>query len=280
MEQNANKESFLKDFDSQEEVIQNDQSVLESGELGIYIPSKKIAIEFNGLYQHSEINIEDKKYHVKKWKECKEKDIRLIQIFEDQWKNKPEVVKSIIRNALGKNVRKVFARKTILKDVPKAEAKIFFDNNHLDGYSNSMAHFGLYLDDELVSCIAVRTPFTKRNSGFLEVSRFASLINTSVTGGFSKLMVRVKEYMREKNYKTLLTYADLKLGSEGKVYEDYGFEFQGYSIGEYWYTDMEKRYNRFRYRAQDGMTEKEYAKSKNVVRIYGVGSAKYILKLE
>ena len=36
----------------------------------------------------------DKYYHLKKLEDCEEKGIRLIQIFEDEWIFKQEIVKS------------------------------------------------------------------------------------------------------------------------------------------------------------------------------------------
>jgi len=69
------------------------------------------------------------------------------------------------------------------------------------------------------------------------------------------------------------------LGGEGKVYESCGFKFDGYTLGEYWYTDFQNRYHRFQYRAQKDMTGREYAFSEGVTRIYGVGSAKYFLEV-
>jgi len=56
-------------------------------ELDIYFPSKKIAVEFNGLYWHSELilNEDAPTYHVIKWNQCKKEGIQLFQIFEDEW---------------------------------------------------------------------------------------------------------------------------------------------------------------------------------------------------
>lgn len=76
--------------------MKNDKKVLNGKELDIYIPSKNLAIEYNGLYWHSDKatlekndipNKETRMYakyrHIEKTKLCKEKNIRLIHIFED-----------------------------------------------------------------------------------------------------------------------------------------------------------------------------------------------------
>lgn len=75
-------------------VEQNNKKLIGQ-ELDIYLPEHKLAIEHNGLYWHSE-KFCDKNYHINKLERCLEKGIRLITIFEDEWKNKKEQVKSII----------------------------------------------------------------------------------------------------------------------------------------------------------------------------------------
>jgi very-short-patch-repair endonuclease len=65
-----------------DQIIENSRKIIQPYELDIYIPKKKIAIEFNGLYWHSSER-KEKDYHYQKYKKCKEKGIKLIQIFED-----------------------------------------------------------------------------------------------------------------------------------------------------------------------------------------------------
>lgn len=68
----------------------NVRSLIDSHkEIDIYIPEKKLAIEYDGLYWHSSNDINPKsqgkhiEYHYDKYRLCKEKDIRLITIFEN-----------------------------------------------------------------------------------------------------------------------------------------------------------------------------------------------------
>lgn len=77
-------------------IFTNNRTVLDSGkELDIYLPDIKLAIEFDGLYWHSDKFL-DKNYHLRKTKECEEKEIHLIHIFEDEWINKKDIVKNKI----------------------------------------------------------------------------------------------------------------------------------------------------------------------------------------
>ena len=47
------------------EIIENNRHIISPMELDIYIPQKNLAIEFNGLYWHSEL-FRDKNYHFDK----------------------------------------------------------------------------------------------------------------------------------------------------------------------------------------------------------------------
>ncbi len=76
--------TFIKSFYSGE-VLENSRKIIPPFELDIYIPEKKLAIEYNGLYWHSEEKGKDKHYHKNKYNLCKDKDIRLITIFEDEY---------------------------------------------------------------------------------------------------------------------------------------------------------------------------------------------------
>lgn len=59
----------------------HNRSLIKPLELDIYIPSKNIAIEYNGNYWHSDLK-HDVYYHQTKSILCNEKGIRLIHVFE------------------------------------------------------------------------------------------------------------------------------------------------------------------------------------------------------
>ena len=66
------------------ECIRNSREIISPLELNLYYPEKKIAIEFNGYYWHSE-NGKPRDYHYNKFKLCKENNILLVSIFESAW---------------------------------------------------------------------------------------------------------------------------------------------------------------------------------------------------
>ena len=114
------------------EYIQRDRNVISPKELDIYIPSKKIAIECNGIYWHSYPNKEPN-FHIKKFQQCLDQGIQLISIWEDWVKTKPEIVKSIILSKLGIYSRIIYARKCNIVEVPSDICSKFLDENHIQG---------------------------------------------------------------------------------------------------------------------------------------------------
>lgn len=75
-------------------VIQNDRKIIAPKEIDLWIPNKNIAIEFNGNYWHDkEAWLLDLKEGTITTREstktalCKEKNIKLFHIWEDEWSN-------------------------------------------------------------------------------------------------------------------------------------------------------------------------------------------------
>lgn len=272
-------EREIKDFISSiydGQIEYNCRSIISPFEIDIYIPEFKIGFEYNGLYWHSEKN-KEKDYHQKKSLMAKEKGIAIFHIFEDEWRDKQEIVKSMIRYKIKKSLNKMMARKCVIEKIDKKEEKDFFEKNHISSYARSSFSFGLRFNNELVSMISFRNPLHKKNKT-IEICRFANKINTNVAGSFSKLLLFAKNEIIKMGYKEILSYADLRWGF-GEVYKNNGFKFEGYSEINYFYTNFKVRYNRFKFRAKDGTSEKEIAKQNKVCKIYSCGNSIFIMPL-
>ena len=77
-----------------------DRKILKGKELDIYVPSKRVAIEYNGNFYHCEYGGgKGPKHHLEKTLMCKENDVKLIQIFEDEYMERKEVVFNKIKPA-------------------------------------------------------------------------------------------------------------------------------------------------------------------------------------
>lgn len=80
------------------EVITNSKKMIAPYELDIFLPELNLALEFNGLYWHSEQSLKNKYYHFNKWKKCVDNNIVLVNIWEDDWKYTQDIAKSILQD--------------------------------------------------------------------------------------------------------------------------------------------------------------------------------------
>lgn len=201
----------------------NTRKIISPKELDIYLPDKKIAIEFNGIYYHRD----DKHGAKNKFELCEKNNIRLIQIFEDEWYFKENIVKSIIKSKLGLYDKKISGRKCLFRKIDNISvARKFLEDNHIQGSINGK-HFGLFYDDELVSIFTIGK---NRYSSGMELLRYATKLNTTVVGGFSKLLQNVKKIT---GISQLYTYADLRYSS-GDTYKKFGIFVKETVPGYYW----------------------------------------------
>lgn len=265
------------------EVISGNRSVITPLELDIYIPDLKIAIEYCGLYWHSELAGKDQKYHSNKHQSCQEKGVRLITVFEDEWLLKREIVKSRLINLISNTTRKIFARKCEVRLISSSIARQFCRDNHLQGAGLTRIAYGLYYDQDLVSVMSFARPNISKGSrskddGHWELTRFCTMLDTSVIGGASRLL---KAFIREHDPSQIISYADLRWNT-GKVYETIGFKRQGRSSPNYWYFQLpeSKRLHRFSLRKNSSddqsKTEWENRMDQGWNRIWDCGNDKWI----
>lgn len=133
------------------EVDANNRSILNGRELDIYVPSKNLAIEFNGLFWHSEKG----NYNtiVEKCDDCEKLGMRLINIFEDEWKDKEQVVKSLILGILNE-LPVINASECEIRNVEASQANNFIEENSLKNVKNCEVNLGLFKRNKLVSLMA------------------------------------------------------------------------------------------------------------------------------
>jgi hypothetical protein len=252
------------------EVLSRDRSVLKRKELDIYIPSKKLAIEYNGLYWHSE-RYAKPLAHYDKYKECREAGINLMGIFEDEWLNpdKQILIKEMIKNRLGIfPSNKVRASKLTVKKITKcSDVKYFFDKFHLDGYVKSSFGYGLYLEDSLISCAMFRKHI---GSGNWEISRFCSDYNYLVHGALGRILKNIDIKG------TIISYSNNRFSS-GNIYKTIGFEEKTITTQpSYWYTDNKVRIFRTKCKRINELDILEKYPTEQKQALGGVFSRKYL----
>jgi hypothetical protein len=206
---------FVKTLLPNQIIVQRDRSTINPYELDIVLPELKIAIEYCGLYWHSEISGNKSwDYHRTKFNLAKEKGYRLITIFSDEWNTRKEIVKSKLTSILGKTNERIFARKCVVKIVPRQDAVLFYNNYHIQGkLKKTGTSIGLYYDNELVAVGS----FVKKSETECELVRYASSIR--VVAGLSKI---IKYLEKNFTYTSIVSFADRRW-SEGVMYNSCGF---------------------------------------------------------
>lgn len=221
-------------------VEQHNKKILEGREIDLLVGAygsggeknsgEKIGIEFNGLLFHREglvehkykiVNTKTKNYHIEKSNLAASKGIRLYHVFENEYLEKPELVKNKLLNACGLNMgKKVNARDCVIKRISYNNTKDFLSKFHIQGYDNAPIRYGAWLDGELVG---VMTFLRGKVDGEFDLNRYATNYDYHVRGLASKML---KHFEREHSPSTLKTFADIRWTPDGKnnLYTKLGFE--------------------------------------------------------
>jgi len=264
-------------------VLSGNRSKIFPLELDIYIPSLELAIEYCGLYWHSELLGKNKDYHLNKVNQCRTKGIRLITIFEDEWFHSKEIVKSRLAAIIGRSEIKIGARKCTIQSLDNKTAKNFCQDNHIQGKGSAFKSYGLFYKDQLVSVMTFTKPNISKGArsvdrNIWEINRYCSLINYNVAGGASRLFAK---FINDSNPDHVISYSDLRW-SAGGVYNNLGFKHSHQTPPSYWYIDFNlcKRKHRFALRKnkQDdvNLTEWQNRQNQGWNRIWDCGNDKWI----
>ena len=244
-------------------------------EIDVYIPELKIGFEFNGLYWHSE-EWKDRWYHLKKTNYFKDRNIRIIHIWEDDWTFREEIIKSQINNWLGLTKNRVFARKCEIREISTKISTHFLNENHIQGKDRSMVKIGLYHNNELVSLMTFNKSEgrEKMEEGGWNLSRFCNRLDNNIIGGASKLL---NYFIKKYNPKRIISYSD-KDWSLGDLYFKLGFEVSHETKPDYKYIIKDKRSHKSKYRKSrlnTNLTESQFMIQSKLFKIWDCGKIKY-----
>jgi len=273
-------ENEIKQYLSEYKIVENTRTLISPYEIDIWLPDEGIAIEYCGLYWHSELNGKTKEYHINKYKQLKNQGIHLITIFEDEYVDNRELVLSMIDARLGKYDAVYNARSLDVKEISSSVLNSFLNKYHIQGSGRSQYRYGLYHGDELLSVMSfMRGEASRKNRSTWEINRYATKCGVRIRGGASRLFSR---FVKDVSPIEVISYADLRWG-EGKVYESIGFERLKDTVSNYWYIKNNayplKRWHRFGLRKNETddptLTEWENRIKQGWDRIWDCGSSKY-----
>ena len=251
------------------EIFTNNRNTLRGNkELDIYIPEKNLAIEFNGCYWHSKL-WKDNHYHQNKSKECLSKGIRLIHIYEDEWIYKRDIIKDILKTALGVFENKIYARKCEVRVVDKQTYKDYCQKYHLQGYSPAQIILGLYYQDQLIQLASFSKSRYDKNYED-EWIRGVQLPGYQIVGGTSKLF---KYFIKNYNPESIICYSDFNKFT-GNSYKNCGFILDKITTPDMWFIgDGLKRINR---QPSKHQLTKKLVESGDLLEMHGAGNMKWV----
>ena len=246
----------------------------------IFIPSRGIIFEYNGLYWHTEQYI-GKYKHKEKQEKARELGYNLYYIWEDSWLRHPDIVKSFIKSKLGVNdSSKVNARDCSVKHLNFSISKEFLNKYHIQGSIAGEEYIGLIYKDSVVALMVI-----EGDNKEIQIKRYSTSCN--VRGGFTKLLHYVKEqYVCSKIY----TFSD-NSSSNGELYYNNGFSLESIINPDYSYLYENQRVHKFNFRKErfmrdsslqykEGLSEKQLADLNGIYRIYDSGKKKWVLEVK
>ena len=270
--------NFIKTFYSGE-VITSVRDKIPPMELDIFLPEFSLGIEINGSYWHSE-RFKDKNYHLRKYNLCKDKNIRLVSIWEWEILKDKTKIENFIKNLISDKI-KLQARKLEIKEVSIKEQKSFLKDNHLQGYVPCTYALGLYKDSELLQIMTLRAK-DKKNKIY-EIGRLATKVGYFVIGGAERLF---KNLQKMVDYTEIISYNNMDKFT-GEVYERLGLTFENITIPYGWIRNIEylPRYATQKSKLvkqgyDKNLSESEIMRSEGFEKIYFTGVSKFVLKKE
>jgi hypothetical protein len=263
--------------------FQHDIAVIASQPYNIVQLSNKVFIHLvplqNSFSARSLIELQ-KKYQ--------NQGMQLFHLWEDIWLSRKMQVLSRIQSFCGQNTT-VHGRKCQIKSLETKEAKLFLDQNHLQGFVKAKYFFSLFYNHEIVAVAGFSNPISmksKRADYFsAELIRFASKTGITITGGLSKL---IKYYLSEVKTDDLMTYAD-RDWSIGNGYYKLGFQLTNSTPPAFIYVDLKTLTRYFPHRLPKYLIKKfeeqsevnldNFLKAQGFEKVFNTGNLKYYLYL-
>jgi len=280
---------WLKTLFSEDDIDRNNRKVLSGNEIDILISSKKVGIEYSGLYFHNEVALlsrgysskEAISYHQSKFVRALNAGVQLVTIWDYEWEENPLSVKSRLKSLLGKNEIHYGARETqakIITDRKSKEIKGFLNSYHLQGFAPYTHAFCLYKGEELLSVMTFGKPH-RQNMGkdTLILNRYCVKYDHSIQGGASKLF---KLALKNLPASKIISYSDNRW-SLGGVYKNLGFKQIHASRPDYFYVSSNRRASKQSLKKTKDeslgtKTERELRLEQGYVRVWDCGKLTWL----
>ena len=252
------------------DAVQSDRIILGGKEIDVLVPSKMIGFEFNGLYWHSEATGTPMNYHQDKSDAAVKAGVRLIHIFEDEWRDNRAWCESHIRNVLNAPATTIYGRKCQVELADTASGvREFLEANHIQGFRGGRSIVLRYEGEIVAAAIIAKTA-----TGESELARWCVKLGVRVVGGFQKVMGHIPS--------GTISFCDTGK-YDGAGYEAAGWIKASEGVSSYHYTDFVERKGRQGFqkhkllaRGAVGDNEVELAASEGFYRIGGLRQLKFV----
>ncbi len=250
----------------------SDRSLLTGGfELDGLDVQRRLAVEYCGLYWHSEERGKGRSYHISKYQQCREAGVQLITIFEDEWLRRRDQVRSFLSARLGRFEQRFGARECIV--TPNADTSVL-TKWHIQGTPQRIeASFALVKDGVPVGLVTFAQHH--RNKDVLTLNRLAFRPGTQVVGGASKLVRHALASLDQP----IVTWSDNRW-STGELYRNIGFVADADLGPDYSYTDGTSRRSKQSCKKSligcpSSVTEREFMAERGWFRIWDCGKRRW-----
>lgn len=265
------------------EIRNSVRGIIGNNELDIYLPDLNLAFEFNGNYWHCSI-FRDKYYHQSKTIQCAKQGIRLVHIFEYEWKdeNKKSKLKNYIKTLVNnESSTRIYARNCKIVEVMHNDVYKFEEEHHLQGKGTSSINIGLEFENKLIGLMTFGKPRFNNNYEY-ELIRLCYDSEYQVIGGSEKMF---KHFVSEYKPQSIISYCDLSKFN-GRVYQQLGFNTPSNPITEPSYVWVYGNTCLSRYQTQkhkliekgigtEDETEDQIMEDNDFIKIYDCGNLKF-----
>jgi len=225
------------------EVDRNTRTLIPPKEVDLYIAAKNLAIEYCGLYWHGERFGKGKEYHQDKQQTLADRGIDLITIFDDEWLDRPDVVKSILRTRLDKAPTGVGARHLSVEQILPHDSAAFLNTYHIQGSATGSIHLGAFHNGDLVGVMVFGEPTRQTSSYEWELKRFATN-GAMYPGMMSKLF---QHFIKNHSPESIVSFSDNRWFMGGS-YQQLGFHKDGEIAPDYYYVKNNIRHHKSKFR--------------------------------
>ena len=268
-----------------EEILRRNRTLLGGKEIDILIPHRKIAIEVNGLFWHSE-GYHDRESHREKYNAASRLGYRLVVVWEDDWNARRNAVESVLKGILSApEIRPADCSVTV---VPQEDAAAFYYKWGLHGTPpQKSSALGLTYKNDLVMCMSLLRP----NQTDCEIVQVASA--EPVLSGLAKLLAAVIPDLVDDGVERITAKIE-DTSPLGDNLSQLGFLAEEIFLPDYTYINTSRAQQRLPKTIlrkpslpeenqslvyQEGMTERELAILNGFTRVWDYGKTRWVKRL-